>query len=106
MAVFNGWDKHMIIRVDGRMSDWYYVLGVQEIADLDVIMKSFHSKAKHFAPNSAKSYTIKDISHYNSETKFFETFRYESETPTGNARCFVEYFTTKKEGEFLIDTTK
>ena len=84
----------MIIKVKGKYSDEFLLLGVQ--TNKDNVQKASEEKAKAWSPKKAKSFNMEI---YNTD---YEGHR--SDNNTGYANITVSYFTTTKEGKYKINT--
>lgn len=82
----------MIIKVKGKYSDEFLLLGVQ--TNKDNIQKASEEKAIAWAPKKAKSF---DMEICNTD---YEGCTVDKET--GYANITVSYFTTTKEGKYII----
>jgi len=85
----------MKIKVNGKFSKDYFVLGVA--TNKGNTQAASEKMAKSWAPKNAKSFNI-NISH----TDYKGRNKVSVETETGYADISAFYFTTKKEGKHLI----
>lgn len=83
----------MLLEVNGKYGN-YLSLGVQ--TNPGNTTNQAHWLAKKWAPEKAKSYTIKNFRH----TNYYGVVAQEE---TGYAEFDVWYYSTKKEGEFVIE---
>ena len=83
----------MIIKVNGRQSNEYLVLGFQ--TNPDKIFEDITRTINFWKPAKAKSCTVFDL-------RYTDYHGYEVNHITGYGEFKVKYFTTKKEGETLL----
>ena len=78
---------------DSRYEDGCAHLSVQ--TNPDNVLQRAHEVIKHWKPKKAKSYTM-SLMHT-------DYYGHASDSVTGYARMIVQYFTTIKEGEHVLD---